>query len=143
MEHELRREISLQPAGSSQQNKKVGPRKIGTRLLYPQSVTVTSFCDTRTSDIPPPSLSATPHGRLHLMSTCSPPPQHRYQHSLYPHHKSRRKNPLPGLGVRAKITTFAHGVTPPATRSGEGKEPPKFGLRTRVLHFSENIGHLK
>ena len=46
MEHELRREISLQPAGSSQQNKKVGPRKIGTRLLYPQSVTVTSFCDT-------------------------------------------------------------------------------------------------
>ena len=48
MEHELRREISLQPAGSSQQNKKVGPRKIGTRLLYPQSVTVTSFCDTRT-----------------------------------------------------------------------------------------------
>ena len=112
MEHELRREISLHPAGSSQQNKKVGPRKIGTRLLYPQSVTVTSFCDTRTSDIPPPSLSATPHGRLHLMSTCSPPPQHRYQHSLYPHHKSRRKNPLPGLGVRAKITTFAHGVTP-------------------------------
>ena len=54
MEHELRREISLQPAGSSQQNKKVGPRKIGTRLLYPQSVTVTSFCDTRTSDIPSP-----------------------------------------------------------------------------------------
>lgn len=27
MEHELRREISLQPAGSSQQNKKVGPEK--------------------------------------------------------------------------------------------------------------------
>lgn len=27
MKHELRREISLQPAGSSQQNKKVGPRK--------------------------------------------------------------------------------------------------------------------
>ena len=26
MEHELRREISLQPAGSSQQNKKVGVR---------------------------------------------------------------------------------------------------------------------
>ena len=110
MKHRLRREISLQPAGNSQQNKKVGLRN--SEPDYPQSVTATSSCDTRTSDIYPPSLSATPHGRLHLMSTCSPPPQHRYQHSLYPHHKSRRKNPLPGLGVRAKITTFAHGVTP-------------------------------
>ena len=28
-------------------------------------------------------------------------------------------------------------------RFGAGNEPPKFGLRTRVLHFSENIGPLK
>ncbi len=39
------------------------------------------------------------------------------------------------------LCSWSH--TPPVTRSGEGKEPPKFGLRTRVLHFSENIGHLK
>ena len=28
-------------------------------------------------------------------------------------------------------------------RFGAGNEPPRFGLRTRVLHFSENIGPLK
>lgn len=54
MKHGLRREISLQPAGSSQQNKKSRAPIFGTRLPYPQSVTATSSCDTRTSDIHPP-----------------------------------------------------------------------------------------
>ena len=49
MKHGLRREISLQPAGSSQQNKKSRAPILGTRLPYP-----TSSCDTRTSDIHPP-----------------------------------------------------------------------------------------
>lgn len=39
------------------------------------------------------------------------------------------------------LCSWSH--TPPATQSSKGKEPHKFGLRTRVLHFSENIGHLK
>lgn len=54
MKHRLRREISLQPAGNSQQNKKSRAPKFGTRLPYPQCVTATSSCDTRTSDIYPP-----------------------------------------------------------------------------------------
>lgn len=54
MKHRLRREISLQPAGNSQQNKKVGLRNSEPDYPYPQCVTATSSCDTRTSDIYPP-----------------------------------------------------------------------------------------
>ena len=106
MKHGLQREIFLQPAGRSQQNKKSRVPKIGTRLPYPQSVTATSSCGTRTSDIHPNATRQT------AFDVGLSPLRYRYQHSLYPHSRLRRKNLPPRLGVRAKITTFAHGVTP-------------------------------
>ena len=144
MEHELRREISLQPAGSSQQNKKVGPRKIGTRLLYPQSVTVTSFCDTRTSDILPPLVecNATRQTTLDVYLFTSSSTQ--ISTFLIPASQISAKKSSAGAWSSRKnyyLCSWSHN--PPATRSCEGKEPSKIGLRTRVLHFSENIGHLK
>lgn len=143
MEHELRREISLQPAGSSQQNKKVGPRKIGTRLLYPQSVTVTSFAIPALRTYPPlVECNATRQTTLDVYLFTSSSTQ--ISTFLIPASQISAKKSSAGAWSSRKnyyLCSWSH--TPPATRSGEGKEPPKFGLRTRVLHFSENIGHLK
>lgn len=143
MEHELRREISLQPAGSSQQNKKVGPENRNPTTLSTECDGYFFLRYPHFGHTPPlVECNATRQTTLDVYLFTSSSTQ--ISTFLIPASQISAKKSSAGAWSSRKnyyLCSWSH--TPPATRSGEGKEPPKFGLRTRVLHFSENIGHLK